>query len=256
MKILKIALPILVVVLVGASGWWYVSTYGLPWGSNKASLADTTRQFDDDADGLPIDLEKVFRTDSTKFDSDDDGYGDGEEVFNGYNPTGSGTIDPMTVADATSLDEALSGRRDAACLMKVKRSDADMEISVQLYFKGAKFRQDLSPLSRGVPAENNLMLIRNGDVVYFGTNAKPKEWIQLAYSEKDGLAKNEVISLEGQALLTKKASIDELKPELVVCWNAVLDDQLFTVPSDAILSIDQLKKEAEKNKQTSDDVSK
>lgn len=255
MKILKIALPVLVVALLAASGWWYVSTYGLPWSKTTASLADTTRMLDEDADGLPVDLEKVFRTDSSKFDTDGDGYGDGEEAFNGYNPSGAGKIDPMNVADATSLEEALSGRRDAACLMKVKRSDADMEVAVRLYYKGAKFRQDLSPLSRGVPAENNLMLIRNGDVVYFGTNAKPKEWIQLEYSEKDGLAKNEVISLEGQTLLTKKASIDELNPEMIVCWNTLLDEDLFSVPADSILTIDQLKKEAEKSKQSSNDTS-
>ncbi len=52
--------------------------------------------YDDDNDGLPNDLEDYYHTDPADSDSDDDGYPDGTELINGYNPRQSGgsKIDP------------------------------------------------------------------------------------------------------------------------------------------------------------------
>jgi len=52
--------------------------------------------YDDDNDGLPNDLEDHYHTDPADSDSDDDGYPDGTELINGYNPRQSGgsKIDP------------------------------------------------------------------------------------------------------------------------------------------------------------------
>ena len=47
---------------------------------------------DSDGDGLADDTEERIGTDKNNIDSDDDGYNDGEEVKNGYNPLGSGAI--------------------------------------------------------------------------------------------------------------------------------------------------------------------
>lgn len=47
---------------------------------------------DSDKDGLPDDLEKTIGTDPLKKDSDQDGYLDGEEIKNNYNPLGSNKL--------------------------------------------------------------------------------------------------------------------------------------------------------------------
>lgn len=54
----------------------------------------SNKTFDTDKDGLS-DLAEIetFKTDPTKKDTDGDGYNDGSEVMNGYNPAGPGKLD-------------------------------------------------------------------------------------------------------------------------------------------------------------------
>ena len=47
---------------------------------------------DQDQDGLTDVLEEILGTDSTKSDTDGDGYNDLEEIINNYNPLGSGSL--------------------------------------------------------------------------------------------------------------------------------------------------------------------
>lgn len=47
---------------------------------------------DEDADGIPDILETLFGTTISLEDSDKDGYGDMEEILNGYNPLGTGDV--------------------------------------------------------------------------------------------------------------------------------------------------------------------
>jgi len=58
---------------------------------------------DNDGDGLPDDLENYYGTDPSQADSDSDGYSDGQEVLNSYNPLGAG---PLTL-DRTAIDQVL-----------------------------------------------------------------------------------------------------------------------------------------------------
>ena len=48
---------------------------------------------DDDGDGLSNDLEEYYGTDKNNKDSDNDGYFDGQEILNNYNPLGEGMLD-------------------------------------------------------------------------------------------------------------------------------------------------------------------
>ncbi len=50
-------------------------------------------QVDTDGDGVPNAVEATYETDANAQDTDGDGYKDGEEVRNGYNPLGSGKLD-------------------------------------------------------------------------------------------------------------------------------------------------------------------
>ncbi len=45
---------------------------------------------DQDGDGLSDDEERAYKTDPMKADTDGDGFGDAQEIKNGYNPLGSG----------------------------------------------------------------------------------------------------------------------------------------------------------------------
>ncbi len=66
---------------------------------------------DADADGLPDDAERRFGTQWQDPDTDGDGYSDGEEVRNGFNPLGPGRlVEPLTgvdraIADGKPLEE-------------------------------------------------------------------------------------------------------------------------------------------------------
>ena len=59
--------------------------YQLPGGSVDFSK-------DSDNDGLADELEKIYGTDLNNPDTDGDGFKDGEEVKNGYNPKGPGRL--------------------------------------------------------------------------------------------------------------------------------------------------------------------
>ena len=55
-------------------------------------------------DGLPDDLEKRIGTNPNKIDTDEDGFSDGEEVKNGYNPLGDGKLEEDKISP---IDEAI-----------------------------------------------------------------------------------------------------------------------------------------------------
>mgnify|MGYP001097749370 CR=1 FL=1 len=58
---------------------------------------------DKDSDMLPDDLESYYGTDSNKADTDADGFIDGQEIFNNYNPLGVGKLDK----ERTALDQVI-----------------------------------------------------------------------------------------------------------------------------------------------------
>ncbi|MEA2006981.1 MAG: sortase [Patescibacteria group bacterium] len=70
----------------GMPNWWEVEN-GLDDKNPKDSLLDG------DGDGATNSIEFQFGTDPKNKDTDNDGYLDGEEIENGYNPNGIGRID-------------------------------------------------------------------------------------------------------------------------------------------------------------------
>ncbi len=72
--------------LDGLPDWWE-KKYGLDKDNPEDSKEDT------DGDGLSNILEYQFNTDPNNPDTDGDGFNDGEEVSNGYNPNGIGRLD-------------------------------------------------------------------------------------------------------------------------------------------------------------------
>ncbi len=70
---------------------------------NLIQTAPIALMLDSDEDGLPDDLEKRIGSDPNEADTDGDGFGDGEEVKNGYNPLGEGELKDKV----SPIDEAI-----------------------------------------------------------------------------------------------------------------------------------------------------
>ena len=56
--------------------------------NEKNEEVEIDKELDSDQDGLPDYIEKVLGTNANNSDTDGDGYGDFEEIKNGYNPLG------------------------------------------------------------------------------------------------------------------------------------------------------------------------
>ena len=68
---------------------------------------------DSDSDGLSDNLENAMGLDSNKSDTDGDGYGDRDELFNGYNPWGIGK---------QNIDNSFSGNQEGKILLQVENN--------------------------------------------------------------------------------------------------------------------------------------
>lgn len=93
------SLVVLAAALLGTGTWWYAShsnEAGLAAGLKEAAkpsasqpsntVLGSTSPKDADDDGLADELEQLYGTDVTKADTDGDGFDDGTEVNNGYEP--------------------------------------------------------------------------------------------------------------------------------------------------------------------------
>lgn len=111
---------VLAVIIFSIAGlvWWYLHKPGTKTVLSPevpASVENTVdTNLDTDGDGLVDVVETtVWFTDPTIVDTDADGYGDGEEIANGYNPLGSGKLgeqannvtasDPIILASAQTV---------------------------------------------------------------------------------------------------------------------------------------------------------
>lgn len=60
--------------------------------ANTNTSAEVEMAEDEDIDGLTLEEEKLYGTEIDKPDTDKDGFKDGSEIINGYNPAGEGTL--------------------------------------------------------------------------------------------------------------------------------------------------------------------
>jgi hypothetical protein len=59
----------------------------------ETALGSSDTSLDSDSDGLSdADEYRIYKTDPSKADTDGDGYNDGSEIKNGYNPLGPGKL--------------------------------------------------------------------------------------------------------------------------------------------------------------------
>ncbi len=108
---------------VGASRWRFV----VPRPGNSLSAAAPALMMPDgDGDGLPDDLESRLGTDPNAADSDHDGFSDGVETINGYNPVGDGPLS----APLQGIDKALAGGGAIGEPRQASAADAHLSIGV------------------------------------------------------------------------------------------------------------------------------
>lgn len=87
---------------------------------------------DEDSDGLSEDLEKYYGTDPQNADSDGDGYNDGQEVANGYDPLGPGKL----TKDRTDLDKVILDSSKTIEQPKNKSDKIDRDFKVEYVQSG------------------------------------------------------------------------------------------------------------------------
>ncbi|MBU4257108.1 thrombospondin type 3 repeat-containing protein [Patescibacteria group bacterium] len=94
----------------GAAAYQMMRKFGLGITNNNLSkipigIDDRFEDCDQDGDGLPDKMEEAIGADTNNSDSDGDGYLDGEEARNGYNPLGKGKM-----AIDNNLTETVKGK--------------------------------------------------------------------------------------------------------------------------------------------------
>lgn len=110
-KIYRVLLVIFVLIILVGFGILLATRYVYQESQNPDSLIGqawldirSEPDSDLDQDGLSNEEEDLFHSDAWVADTDGDGFNDGEEVSNGYNPTGGGRIDdPVLKVDLDDL---------------------------------------------------------------------------------------------------------------------------------------------------------
>ena len=100
----------------GSTAYEMMRRFGLGVTSSDLSkipvgINNRFEEFDYDGDYVHDKMEEALGTDMYDHDTDNDGYSDGEEIENGYNPKGSGKMD---------LDLALANKLRGRILLQVE----------------------------------------------------------------------------------------------------------------------------------------
>lgn len=96
---------------------------------------------DVDLDGLNAQEEKEYGTNDNLEDSDGDGYSDGSEIINGYNPIGEGRIKILSYADRFKNEVEELSSRDKQTIEEVEQ----IQDALELYYNSeGKYPENLS----------------------------------------------------------------------------------------------------------------
>jgi len=112
-------------------------------GDNLVQTATVALMFDSDQDGLPDDIEKRLGTDPFKADTDGDGYDDGAEIKNNYNPLGQGDL----TESLSPIEQAIIGNK------KLGQPKTEGEISEDLTIGSIDNILDEQDLNKGYALE-------------------------------------------------------------------------------------------------------
>ncbi len=161
-------------MLLGVIGVGFIVTYDTKEAEAKnvkVVNAKIDYNLDSDKDGLTDVMEKTYGTDPKKQDTDGDGYSDGVEVKNNYNPKGKGRLSTFKIAEpAPKADEQVNNYEPNMVYIE------SMNIKVPLQFaKSANEKSYQEALLTGVAHHPNTVLPGQvGNVFIFGHSSDYK----------------------------------------------------------------------------------
>lgn len=241
--VVGVVCAVLLLAVVGA-GAYYLLVFRdhTVLSADNATAEDLS---DEDGDGLSLAQEVLYKTDPQNPDSDGDGYSDGDEVNSGHNPLGEGELAPQedtkeTVYNGTPLERVFDGKGSYVCNLVL--DDPKLTVYATIKVKdGDRLRQELTPhfsnASQG--AVDNVVLIRNANVVFMGNGTNEKGWAKLDYDPDRNIASAPGVSITGGFFVNQK-EIEKAKPKRVDCAPANIDDSEFIVLPQYILSDDKV----------------
>jgi hypothetical protein len=204
-------------------------------------------QSDSDNDGLSLFDEQRYGTNATDPDTDKDGYLDGSEVINGYNPNGAGRlsleapqVDPTPTEDpnrktlsaaptmtGVPLKDVFSGNGSYQCRIEGGQKEKN---TVTVKVKGNKVRQETP-----VNGSTMVFVIVDQKTLYL-SSFEGSRWLELNLSASTATAsgngatiRNGIFANENLILAANPTSID--------CQTATLADKEFEVPAEQILKL-------------------
>lgn len=214
---------------------------------------------DEDADGLNYAQEQLLGSDPEKTDTDGDGYDDGEEFENGYNPAPGDElltqelIDQVNALASTTtenepnitgeeLETVYAGEGSYRCAITGLNSDGTANV-VTLEIKEGKYRGEFTRVVDGQDVK--LAYIVDGQTVYFG-NVDEEKYVELTYDPVTGEGVSEDLNGNGVPefsikgfIFTSESLLLESNPTEVECTSVDLPDSRFTISADKIIEISE-----------------
>ncbi len=129
---------------------------------NKIPVADANllaSRDEQDGDWLSVELEKSFGTDSTKKDTDDDGFDDKTEILSGFNPLGSGRL---------PIDKAFSKKKSGFIFLQVQSAGEAWYVNpadVKRYYLGRPYDALQIMKTTGLGISNSDLYIMKEDIL-------------------------------------------------------------------------------------------
>jgi hypothetical protein len=233
-KIALVGIIIFIVIALGVGGYFLYQRF---WGAKPTqgtsqNLASTDPNGDPDHDNLSNEKEKYYGTDPLNPDTDGDGYSDGEEINSGFNPLGAGKLNvknlPVGQYTGVSLEQVFSGKGAYLCSMSLNQQNTPMKVILKV--KSGKIRQELSPNFKDTSngALDSVILIKNGNDVFFGNGVDQNGWLRLVYNATTKSWASPGVTITGGLFLSPQ-DVTTAHPDKVECSGVEIEDSEFTV---------------------------
>ncbi|MFO0704975.1 MAG: thrombospondin type 3 repeat-containing protein [Candidatus Andersenbacteria bacterium] len=258
----KVTTVIVLVAALALAGWTWVrggfsgsttptaSTIDAANETGSATTANTTAtqdpQSDADNDGLKLLDEERYGTNPTDPDSDKDGYSDGQEVLNGYNPNGAGrltveakptqptnedpnrkTLSAAPTMTGTPLTEVYSGQGSYQCRIEGGQQEKNV---VTVKVKNNKVRQETP-----VNGSTMVFIIVDQKTLYL-SSFEGSKFLELNFTSATATASGNGATIRG-GIFANENLVLAANPTSIDCQPATLADKDFDVPAEQILKL-------------------
>ena len=250
------------VAALGLIGWTWVSggfksedqtaptasalTAGTDAQSDQAALPEDP-QSDADNDGLSLFDEERYGTNPGDADTDRDGYSDGQEVLNGYNPNGAGrlsidvkpsgaaevdpnrtTLSPAPEISGVPLSQVYSGSGAYVCRVEGGQQEKNI---VTVKVRGTSVRQE-TPVNG-----STMVFIVNDQKTLYLSSFEGSKILELNFDPATATASGNGATIRG-GIFANENLVLAANPTSIACEEATLSEKEFSVEPDQILKFD------------------